>query len=83
MKSFIVIISIYNLAMNFLVAQISADPYCFKIETDIHEANATILRLLPGNKWIGDHVSMKYFTKENIRRLGSLIENERLKWSLV
>jgi hypothetical protein len=82
MKSFTVIISIYNEAMNFLVTRISSRPYRFKIETDIHEHNATILRRLPGNKWIADHVSVKYFTKDNIKRLGLLIDNEKPKWSL-
>jgi len=82
MKSFTVIISIYNEAMNFLVTRISSRPYRFKIQTDAHEPKATILRLLPGKKWIADQVSMKYFTKNNIKRLGVLIENEKPKWSV-
>lgn len=82
MKSFTVIISIYNLAMNFMVTRIGTKPYRFKVETIIGETNATVLKLLPGHEWVAEHVSMKYFTKENIRRLGVLIDGEKPKWAL-
>ena len=82
MKSFKIIISIYNSAMGFMVTCIGSKPYRFKIETTIGEPNATILKLLPGHKWVAEHVSMKYFTKDNIRRLGLMIEGEKPKWVL-
>jgi hypothetical protein len=82
MKSFTVIILIYNSAMDFMVTCIGSKPYRFKIETVIGENNATVLKLLPGHKWVAEHVSMKYFTKDNIRRLGLLIEGEKPKWAL-
>ena len=82
MKSFKVIISIYNSAMGFMVTCIGSKPYRFKIETSIKEPHATVLKLLPGHKWVAEHVSMKYFTKDNIRRLGLLIEGEKPKWIL-
>lgn len=75
-------ISIYNLAMDFIVTRIDSKPYRFKIETVIGEPHATVLKLLPGHKWVAEHVSMKYFTKANIRRLGILIEGEKPKWVL-
>lgn len=74
--------SVYNLAMDFIVTCIGAKPYRFKVETIIGEPHATVLKLLPGHKWIAEHVSMKYFTKANIMRLGLLIEGEKLKWVL-
>jgi hypothetical protein len=80
MKSFTIIISIYSSAMAFIITRISARPYRFKIETTVGEPHATVLRLLPDNNWIAEQVSMKYFTKRNIRRLGALIEKEKLKW---
>lgn len=82
MKSFTGIISIYNEAMNFLVTRIGSRPYRFKTEIGAYEPKATILTLLTGNKWNIGHISMKYFTKGNIDRLGLLIENEKPKWSL-
>lgn len=68
--------------MAFIVTRIGTRPYRFKVETSIGEPNATVLRLLPGHTWVADHVSMKYFTKKNIRRLGILIEGEKSKWSI-
>jgi len=82
MKSFKVIISIYNSAMGFMVTCIGSKPYRFKVETTIGEPHATVLKLLPGREWVAEHVSMKYFTKDNIRRLGLLIEGEKPKWAL-
>jgi hypothetical protein len=52
------------------------------VETTIGEPHATVLKLLPGHEWVAEHVSMKYFTKDNIRRLGLLIEGEKPKWAL-
>jgi len=80
MERFTVIISIYSSAMAFIVTRISTRPYRFKVETSIGEPNATVLKLLPGSTWVAEHISMKYFTKRNIRRLGALIEKEKLKW---
>jgi len=80
MERFTVIISIYSSAMAFIVTRISTRPYRFKVETSIGEPNATVLKLLPGPIWVAEHISMKYFTKRNIRRLGALIEKEKLKW---
>jgi hypothetical protein len=82
MKSFTVIISIYNSAMDFMVTCIGSKPYRFKVETIIGEPHATVLKLLPGHEWVAEHVSVKYFTKDNIRRLGALIEGEKPKWIL-
>ena len=81
MKSFTVIISIYNLAMDFIVTCIGSKPYRFKVETIIGEPHA-VLKLLPGHEWVAEQVSMKYFTKDNIKRLGLLIEDEKPKWAL-
>jgi len=80
MESFTVIISIYSSALAFIVTRISARPYRFKVETAVGEPHATVLKLLPDNNWIAEQVSMKYFTKRNILRLGALIEREKLKW---
>jgi len=82
MKSFKIIISIYNSAMGFMVTCIGAKPYRFKIETGTGEQNGTVVKLLPKNKWVAEHVSVKYFTKENIRRLGLLIEEQKPKWAI-
>ena len=82
MKSFTVMISIYSLAMDFIVTCIGSKPYRFKVETIIGEPHATVLKLLPGHTWVAEYVSMKYFTKANIRRLGQLIEGEKTKWVL-
>jgi hypothetical protein len=79
MKSITVIISIYNSAMDFFVTCIGSKRYRFKVETTIGEPNATVLKLLPGHEWVAEHVSIKYFIKENIRRLSLLIEGEKPK----
>jgi len=52
------------------------------IVTCIGEPHATVLKLLPGHEWVAEQVSMKYFTKDNIKRLGLLIEDEKPKWAL-
>jgi len=80
MESFTIIISIYSSAMALIVTRVSTKPYRFKVETSKGEPNATVLKLLPRHTWVAEHVSMKYFTKRNIRRLGVLIEQEKLKW---
>jgi hypothetical protein len=35
-----------------------------------------IIKRLPDLSWIGEMVTMKYFTKENIQLLGKIIESE-------
>jgi len=80
MKSFNIVIFIYNAAMAFIVTRISTKPYRFKVESGIGEPNALVLKLMPGNHFVAEHVSFKYFTKVNIRRLGVLIKHEKLSW---
>ena len=82
MKSFNIVILIYNSAMAFIVTRISTKPYRFKVETRIGEPHALVLKLMPGNHFIAEHVSFKYFTKVNIQKLGVLIKHEKLRWAL-
>lgn len=82
MKSFNIVISIYNSAMAFIVTRISIKPYRFKVETRTGEPNALVLKLMPGDHFVAEHVSFKYFTKVNIKKLGEMIKREKLRWAL-
>ena len=82
MKSFIIVTTIYNSAMAFIVTRISTKPYRFKVTTRVGEPAALVLKLMPGDHFIAEHISFKYFTKTNIEKLGAMIKLEKSRWAL-
>ena len=51
-------------------------PYSFLVKTLNDKGESMIIKRLPGKDWIGEKVKMKFFTKQNIRPLGKLLETK-------
>jgi len=77
MKSFPIAIEIYNFSLPLVVTFIALSPYCFHVKTMGESSNSMIIKRLPDHSWIGEKVTMKYFTNENIQLLGKTIESEK------
>jgi hypothetical protein len=77
MVSFTVILQIYNSPLALVVTPIAMMPYSFLVKTLSDKSNSMIIKRLPNRSWIGEKVTMKYFTKKNIQRLGRLIETKK------
>jgi hypothetical protein len=76
MVSFTVVLQIYNSPLALVVTPIAMIPYSFFVKTLSDKGNSMIIKRLPNRNWIGERVTMKYFTKKNIQRLGRLIETK-------
>jgi hypothetical protein len=76
MISFTMVIEVYNFPLPLVVTPKTIPPYCFHIKTVGESSNTMIIKRLPDHSWIGEMVTMKYFTKENIQLLGKIIESE-------
>jgi hypothetical protein len=74
MVSFTVVLQIYNSPLALVVTPIAILPYSFLVKTLSDKSTSMIIKRLPDRSWIGEKVSMKFFTKKNIQRLGQLIE---------
>lgn len=74
MISFSLVLQVYNLPLALVVTPLASIPYCFIVKTLNHTGNAMVIKRLPDRSWVGEMVTMKYFTKKNIQRLGRLIE---------
>ena len=77
MVSFTVVLQIYNSPLALVVTPIAMMPYSFLVKTLSNKNNSMIIKRLPNRSWIGEKVTMKYFTKKNIQRLGRLIETKK------
>ena len=80
MVSFTIILQIYNSPLALVVTPIALLPYSFLVKTVSGQNNPMIIKRVPDKGWVGEMVTMKFFTKRNIQRLGKLIEtkNEQL-----
>ena len=67
-------LEIYNLSMVLLVTPMATRPFWFHIRPIAHGSNKMTINRLPDLSWKAEHIQMKYFTLENIQRLGALIE---------
>ena len=76
MISFPIVLQIYNSPLALVVTPLAILPYRFLIKTLSERSNSMIIKRLPDHSWVGEMVTMKYFTKKNIQRLGKLIEIE-------
>ncbi|HEY4196080.1 MAG TPA: hypothetical protein VGM63_11125 [Mucilaginibacter sp.] len=76
MVSFTVVLQIYNSPLALIVTPIAMMPYSFIVKTLSGKDNSMIIKRLPNRSWIGEKVTMKYFTKKNIQRLGKLLETK-------
>ena len=76
MVSFTVVLQIYNSPLALVVTPLAMMPYSFLVKTLGNKGNSMIIKRLPNRSWIGERVTMKYFTKKNIQRLGRLIETK-------
>ena len=76
MVSFTVVLQIYNSPLALVVTPLAMMPYSFLVKTLSDKSNSMIIKRLPNRSWIGERVTMKYFTKKNIQRLGRLIETK-------
>ena len=76
MTSFTIILHIYNSPLALVVTPLAMAPYSFLVKTLSDKGESMIIRRLPGKGWIGEKVKMKFFTKQNIRRLGKLLETK-------
>jgi hypothetical protein len=76
MVSFTVVLQIYNSPLALVVTPIAMMPYSFLVKTLSNKSNSMIIKRLPNRSWIGEKVTMKYFTKKNIQRLGRLLETK-------
>jgi hypothetical protein len=76
MVSFTVVLQIYNSPLALVVTPLAMMPYSFLVKTLSDKGNSMIIKRLPNRSWIGEKVTMKYFTKKNIQRLGRLIETK-------
>ncbi|MDB5143916.1 MAG: hypothetical protein JWQ66_2629 [Mucilaginibacter sp.] len=76
MVSFTVVLQIYNSPLALVVTPLAMMPYSFLVKTLSDKGNSMIIKRLPNHNWIGEKVTMKYFTKKNIQRLGRLIETK-------
>ncbi len=74
MVSFTIVLQIYNSPLALVVTPVAMMPYSFLVKTLSDKSNSMIIKRLPNRGWVGERVTMKYFTKENIQRLGRLIE---------
>jgi len=79
MESFTVMLEIYNLSMMLLVTPIKNPPFCFYIRTIEHGSIPMTINRLPDFSWKAHNIQTKYFTLENIQRLGALIELKKPK----
>jgi hypothetical protein len=79
MISFHLVLHIYNAPLTLVVTQLSALPFRFLIKAFNNQANSIIIKRLPNNGWTGELVTMKFFTKKNIQRLGKMIEAKNKK----
>jgi hypothetical protein len=77
MESFTVVLEIYNLSMVLIVTPITKPPFCFHVQTIDDNPNAMTINRLPDLSWNAEHNQMKYFTLENIQRLGAIIEQKK------
>jgi hypothetical protein len=76
MESFTVTLDIFDLSLGLIVTAMDSKPFCFRIETTTGGPNSMIINRLPDLTWNAECVTMKYFTQENIQRLGTLIESK-------
>ena len=76
MVSFTIILHIYNSPLALVVTPLAVAPYSFLVKTLNDTGNSMIIKRLPNKKWVGEMVKMKFFTKENIQRLGKLLETK-------
>ena len=80
MTSFEIIISIYNLSLYLVITPMDSQFQQFKVETLTKGFNVMILKYLPEHSWVAEKVTMKFFTKEYIHKLGKLIEIKKPEW---
>ena len=76
MIHFTIILHIYNSPLALVVTPLAMVPYAFLVKTLNDRASSMIIRRLPDKSWIGEKVKMKFFTKQNIQRLGKLLETK-------
>ena len=76
MISFPIVLQIYNSPLTLIVTPLAILQYRFLVKTLSKGSQSMIIKRLPDSNWIGELVTMKYFTKNNIQRLGKLIEIE-------
>jgi len=74
MISFHLVLHIYNAPLTLVVTQLSILPLRFLIKALNGQTNSIIIKRLPDHGWTGELVTMKFFTKKYIQRLGKMIE---------
>jgi len=75
-----IITLIYNLPLHMFVTPLDSRHCRFKVEINDSGPAVMILKCSPEHLWAGEKMTMKFFTTENILRLGKLIATKRSEW---